>query len=208
MARWGRKPSVEELLDLVTDLDSLVRALGVALINALSHYMVVRDGLKLPRADLREYILNLAKPPCTACFIGSITPVANAVADRCVVYQLERRGDLRGDSYPDVNAPLIVPRCDLLVITGSSLVNNTIDHLLSIKREGARVVLSGPTASAYPPTMHELGIDVVAGSLVTDPSRAVEMLKLGGGYRRLDKAGLLYKYVSSRDQRGWVIGSA
>jgi len=46
----GIAPRVEELPELVIHLDSLIRALGIALVNAISHYLVVREGLSLSRA--------------------------------------------------------------------------------------------------------------------------------------------------------------
>ncbi|KUO94567.1 MAG: hypothetical protein AT717_01770 [Vulcanisaeta sp. CIS_19] len=194
----GIAPRVEELPELVTNLDSLIRALGIALVNAISHYLVVREGLSLRQGDLKNEILRYTKQGCTACFIGSITPVAEKLSDRCVVYQLERRSDLRHGSYPDVDAPLVIPNCDILVITGSAIINNTIDQILSLRKEGSTVMLSGPSAAAYPPVLHGLGIDVVASSLVKDVRATIDLLKLGAGYRLLDKRGLLFKYVSTR----------
>ncbi|WP_252901669.1 Rossmann-like domain-containing protein [Vulcanisaeta sp. JCM 14467] len=64
-------------------------------------------------------------------------------------------------------------------------------------------MLSGPTAAAYPPVLHDLGIDVVGSSLVRDPRVIVQLLKLGAGYRLLDKRGLLFKYVSTKTTQ-WV----
>jgi len=60
------------------------------------------------------------------------------------------------------------------------------------------VMLSGPSAAAYPPVLHGLGIDVVASSLVKDVRATIDLLKLGAGYRLLDRSGLLFKYVSTR----------
>ncbi|MGC9179300.1 MAG: Rossmann-like domain-containing protein [Vulcanisaeta sp.] len=194
----GTIPRVEELPDLVTNLDSLVRAMGIALLNAVSHYLVTRNRLSLLPSDLKSEITRLLRPRCTACFIGSITPVAEKASEVCSVYQLERRSDLRHGSYPDIDTPLIIPNCDLLVITGSALINNTIDYILSLKKSNATVVLSGPSAAAYPPVLHELGIDVIGSSLVKDPYTAIDLLKLGAGYRLMDKRGLLFKYVSVR----------
>ncbi len=104
---------------------------------------------------------------------------------------------MRHDGYPDIDAPLIIPNCDMLVITGSAMVNNTIDQLLAMRRDGAITVLSGPTAAAYPPVLHGLGINVIGSSLVKKPRSVIELLKLGAGYRLLDRMGLLFKYVSA-----------
>ena len=195
----GVVPRVEELPELVINLDSLVRALGIALVNAISHYLVIREGLKLIQGDLKSEILKYVRPSCTACFVGSITPVAESLRDRCTVYQLERRSDLRHDNYPDVDAPLIIPKCDILVITGSAIINNTIDQLLALRKERMITALSGPSAAAYPLVLHELGIDIIGSSLVKEPHSVIELLKLGAGYRLLDRRGLLFKYVSMRD---------
>ncbi|ADY00884.1 hypothetical protein VMUT_0673 [Vulcanisaeta moutnovskia 768-28] len=194
----GVVPRVEELPELVVNLDSLVRALGIALVNAISHYLVVRERLRLIQGDLKREILKYARPLCTACFVGSITPVAETLRGQCTVYQLERRSDLRHDSYPDVDAPFIIPRCDVLVITGSAIINNTINQLLAMKKEGATTVLSGPSAAAYPTVLHELGIDVIGSSLVKESHSVIELLKVGAGYRLLDRKGLLFKYISTR----------
>ena len=93
---------------------------------------------------------------------------------------------------------MIIPNCDILVITGSAIINNTIDQILSLRKEGSTMMLSGPSAAAYPPVLHGLGIDVVASSLVKDVRATIDLLKLGAGYRLLDKRGLLFKYVSTR----------
>ncbi len=196
----GVIPKVEELPELVVNLDSLVRALGIALINAISHYLVMREGLRLSQGDLKSEILRFVKLPCTACFVGSITPVAEALrGGKCSVYQLERRSDLRHDSYPDVDAPLIIPNCDILVITGSAMVNNTIDQLLATKKDGAITVLSGPTAAAYPPQYcmdWELTSLVVPWLRSLTPSLNCLSLEPAIGY--LIGGGLLFKYVSVR----------
>nr|KJR71568.1 MAG: hypothetical protein TU36_07215 [Vulcanisaeta sp. AZ3] len=59
-------------------------------------------------------------------------------------------------------------------------------------------MLSGPTGAAYPPVLHGLGIDVIGSSLIRDPRTVIDLLKLGAGYRLLDRRGLLFKYVSVR----------
>lgn len=194
----GATPKVEELPELVINLDSLTRAISIALLNAISHYLITRDGLRLTQGDLKDEILKYVRPGCKACFIGSITPVAERVSEHCIVYQLERRSDLRHSGYPDIDAPLIVPNCDILVITGSAIINNTVDQLLTLRKENSIVMLSGPTGAAYPPVLHGLGIDVIGSSLIRDPRTVIDLLKLGAGYRLLDRRGLLFKYVSVR----------
>ena len=72
--------------------------------------------------------------------------------------------------YPDSACEFILPDCDIVLITGSSLVNKTLPRLLELCR-GAYVVLTGPTVPLCPALL-ALGIDRLAGMVVTDRAGA------------------------------------
>ena len=59
-----------------------------------------------------------------------------------------------------------LPQCDIAVITGSSIVNGTLPHLLELCRN-AYVILAGPSVPKCPALL-ECGIDRLAGMCVTD----------------------------------------
>lgn len=80
------------------------------------------------------------------------------------VYILER--DPKPGDFPDTACDWLLPRCDLVLITGSSLVNKTLPHLLELCGE-AYVVLTGPSVPLCPALL-ELGVDRLAGLAVTD----------------------------------------
>ena len=80
------------------------------------------------------------------------------------VYVLERAPQ-PGD-YPDAACDLLLPQCDLVLITGSSLVNKTLPHLLELCRD-AVTVLTGPSVPMCPALL-DFGIDRLAGLVVTE----------------------------------------
>ncbi len=80
------------------------------------------------------------------------------------VYIIER--DPQPGDYPDAACDLLLPRCDLVLITGSSLVNKTLPHLLELC-ENAVTILTGPSVPMCPALL-DLGIDRLAGLVVTD----------------------------------------
>lgn len=80
------------------------------------------------------------------------------------VYVLERAPQ-PGD-YPDAACDLLLPQCDLVLITGSSLVNKTLPHLLELCRD-AVTILIGPSVPMCPALL-DLGIDRLAGIVVTE----------------------------------------
>ena len=93
------------------------------------------------------------------------------------VYTLERAPQ-EGD-YPDSACDLLLPRCDLVLITGSSLVNKTLPHLLELC-ERATVILTGPSVPLCPALL-DCGIDRIAGMAIAD--RAALRARVESGQR-------------------------
>lgn len=63
----------------------------------------------------------------------------------------------------------VVPRADLLVITGTTLLFHSLEAILACAKPGAKVVLVGPTASMLPDAFFRRGVSVMGGDLVTRP---------------------------------------
>ena len=80
------------------------------------------------------------------------------------VYIIERQPQ-PGD-YPDAACDWILPQCDIVLITGSSIINKTLPHLLELCRD-AYTILTGPTVPLCPALL-DFGIDRLAGMAVTD----------------------------------------
>ena len=81
------------------------------------------------------------------------------------VYILERHPQ-PGD-YPDSACEYLLPKCDIALITGSSLVNKTLPRLLELCRN-AYTIVTGPTVPMCPELLG-CGIDRLAGLVITAP---------------------------------------
>ncbi|WP_243669339.1 DUF364 domain-containing protein [Methanoculleus chikugoensis] len=72
---------------------------------------------------------------------------------------------------PD-NADAEVRRADMLVITGTTLINNTLEPpLLALARPGASIVVVGPTASMLPDAFFRRGVTILGGGQRHPPPR-------------------------------------
>ena len=80
-----------------------------------------------------------------------------------------------GDDLPAAAAPEVLPRADVVGITGSTLANGTLEGLLALCRPDAVVVLIGPT-TPLSPLLFDHGVDVLCGTLVVDPEPLLEGL--------------------------------
>ena len=80
------------------------------------------------------------------------------------VYILERNP--RPGDYPDSACDFLLPKCDIVIMTASTLVNKTLPHLLDLCKN-AYTILAGPSAPLCPELL-DLGIDRIAGLVITD----------------------------------------
>ena len=111
------------------------------------------------------------------------------------VEQLRRQGlepavlelePLPGD-LPAEAAARVLPQSDVIVITATTLINNTFDGLIALCPPHAHVMLLGPS-TPLSPQLFDWGLDSVAGTLVTDPLYALQMTAQGGGTRQMKSA--------------------
>lgn len=72
----------------------------------------------------------------------------------------------RTGDYPDSACDWLLPQCDVVIITASTLVNKTLPHLLELC-QNAYTILAGPSCPMCPALL-SLGIDRIAGLVVTD----------------------------------------
>jgi hypothetical protein len=68
--------------------------------------------------------------------------------------------------YPDSACEFLLPRCDVVVITGSAAMNKTMPRLLELS-QNAVTVLTGPSVTCCP-TLLSLGIQRLNGRAITD----------------------------------------
>ncbi|MCI7742222.1 MAG: DUF364 domain-containing protein [Clostridiales bacterium] len=100
----------------------------------------------------------------TVGLIGHLNGPPEMRREAKTVYTLEKQPQ-PGD-YPDSACDLLLPRCDIVIITGSALINKTLPHLLDLCRN-AYTILTGPSVPLCPALL-EQGLDRIAGMVVTD----------------------------------------
>jgi uncharacterized protein len=167
------------------------RAIGIAAVNALADYCWQRR----PHPDV-ELRLGVDAFDATEIRNGDKVVVVGAFVP--FLKELKRRGQpflvleqdsatLKADELPFFRpagqAPQILPEADVVLITGSTLVNNTLDDLLRLIRPETRVTIVGPTVGMLPDAFLARGADVLGCVRITTPDAFLDVLAEGGsGY--------------------------
>lgn len=86
----------------------------------------------------------------------------------------------------------ILPDSDIIIITGQTLVNGTIDDLLKVISTDAQVIITGPSGNIIPDILFQNKISIIGGIRITDPDRLFNIVSEGG-------AGFhLYEYCARK----------
>ena len=88
-----------------------------------------------------------------------------SVHDQAASLRILERSPRTGD-YPDSACDWLLPQCDIVIITASTLVNKTLPHLLELSKN-ACTILAGPSCPMCPELLN-FGIDRIAGLVITD----------------------------------------
>jgi len=167
------------------------RAVGIATVNALADCCWQRR----PHPDI-ELHHGVDAFDATDIHHGDKVVVVGAFVP--FLKELKRRGQaflvleqdsatLKADELPFFRpaeqAAEILPDADVLLITGSTLVNNTLEDLLALARPDARVTIVGPTVGMLPDAFLARGADVLGCVRITEPDAFLDLLAEGGsGY--------------------------
>jgi len=174
--------SALELAQLGLSWDVRSRIVGTAALNALSQ---LRLSIRLNRVLITKGNIadHLVVKGDVVTVVGNMAPMVDKLGAKAKrIYVLERTMQLRDDrTLPDTAAEEIIPQSDVVLITGTSIINGTVDRLLELSRNARELALVGPTAGILPTVLFDHGATAVATVKVTDANRVMKNISEGGG---------------------------
>ena len=191
-----RGMKVKEVLAALSSQKPIKTAAAIATLNGLSSTCWDRgisDSYTITmNADAQDEI----KMPLgtSVAVIGALAPTLRALKKRggtwWVIEQDQRT--LKRDELPYYvpaeKSEGILSKADVLIITGATLVNHTLEKILSIAKPGAEIGVMGPTVGFLPDPLFKRGVRVVGGVWVKRPDELLEIVAAGGsGYHFFDK---------------------
>jgi len=75
----------------------------------------------------------------------------------------------------------VLPESDIIIITGLTLVNNTIDDLLDSIPDKSAVVVAGPSGSILPDVLFANKVSIIGATRITKPDILFDLIGEGGG---------------------------
>lgn len=137
---------------------------GLAVVNACCNTPARLEALGCREREGGFYADGLDFSGKTVGMVGHMHGPAHLREQAKALYILEKEPQC-GD-YPDSACDWLLPQCDLVLITGSSLINKTLPHLLELCRN-AYTILTGPSVPLCPALL-DFGIDRLSGFVPVD----------------------------------------
>lgn len=179
----GRLPldSARSLAELLRSERILEASIGMAAFNAL----LQPDETAMTEANAEEEILarGTGRRVAIVGHFPFVDRVRQAAADCWVLERDPAPGDL-----PASEAAEVLPRADVIALTGTSLLNHTFDELLGLCRPESFVLLLGPSTPLVP-LLFEVGVDALSGTVVDDAERVLRSVGQGATFRQIKRNG-------------------
>ena len=191
------------------------RAVGIAAVNALAEVCWQRrphPDVELCY-DIDAFEATEIRPGDKVVVIGAFVPFLKELKRRGQGYLVLEQdpATLKSDELPFFRpaeqAAQILPSADVALITGATLVNNTLEELLALTRPDARVTVVGPTVGMLPDAFLARGADVLGCVRITEPDEFLDLLAEGGsGYHFFGRSA--QKLVLARRAAGLATRAA
>lgn len=178
----GRRPLAGrpalDLLGLLESSDAIEAAVGLGCANALGN----RDGPDLVDGDVLDE-LDVG-PDDDVGMVGEFGPLLEPLRSRAKSLTVFERVDCEGEGLrPADEAHERLGRCQVALITATSIVNHTVDGLLDAAAGCRAVALVGASTPLLPDAFGGR-VTALSGILIQDAAAILQIVSEGGGMRQ------------------------
>jgi len=166
-----------ELAQLAYSQSILEAAIGMATINSLLEI----DENSCIELNAAELIVEKGKGKRTA-IVGHFPFVSRVREYSREVWVIEKNP--RGGDFGEAEADNLIPRADVVAITGTALTNHTVEHLLGLCNPKAYVIVLGDTAPLSP-ILFDHGFNAISGTKVMNTELALRCVSQGANFRQI-----------------------
>lgn len=139
-------------------------ALGLAVLNSVADFGSLQQINSSRDADA-VFSVDI-RPEDTIGIVGHIGPLINRLESRKNRILIFERDESKGstETYPESAQLDLLPKCQVVFITSSSLINGTLERLLEYCTNARDIVMVGSSTPLYPEAFKGTGVSVLSGT--------------------------------------------
>lgn len=180
--KLAARPAIE-LAKLANSFELSESVLGTAALNALSQLVLNEKAYFIVEENFANYIGKKVRGTDTIALVGRMEPFIKVLRMKVKrLYVFERSPRLiNGETLPDTACEELLPRADIVIITGSSIANKTVEHVLELSKNAREIGIVGPSAGLVPDPLFKRGVTVIGTIKPTDGDKLLQIIAEGGG---------------------------
>jgi hypothetical protein len=172
-----------ELAELAPSDNLLEASIGVAAINSLIE--VEREHVT--ESNARDVLAERGRGRAVALvghfpFNPELRPLTREL---WVIEQQPIEGE-----YPAEAAADLIPQADVVAITGTALINHSLEGLLALCRPNSFVMILGPS-TPLSPVLFDHGVAMLSGAWVVDEEAALRTISQGAAFQQVEGVRLV-----------------
>ena len=170
--------SAGQLIEHLGSEELVSSALGMAASNA-----VIAECFADPHAlggDILDHLdIREGDRICmVGCFLPVLERLGNLAVEVTTVDQVAKPG-----AEPAERVERLLPESQVAIITGTSIINNTIDDILRLAAGCREVAVLGPSTPLLADAFRDFQVRCLSGIRVDDPDAVFRIIGEGGGFR-------------------------
>lgn len=176
---------LEDVFSMIKSTKMLDRILALAYLNSASQYIlwVEKDhSCEILENKVSNYIMDKIDKKDKIVVIGNMWSLIERLSKKTRnIWVFERNPKMRTQgALPDCFEYRHLKESDVVIVSGTALLNDTIDPILRYSERAHTKIVVGPTAQMHPDVLLKY-FDVVASLKVNDIEATKRVIKLGGG---------------------------
>ena len=162
-------------------LDAISTAVGLATLNAL-----IAPPPDAVEANLTECLRVTADD--VVGMVGYFGPLVAGLRQQAKALHIFERESGHPEVLPDWAATTVLPKCSVVILSATTLLNRTLDTLLEKCSHARTVALAGPSTPFLPQVFVHRRVTLLSGVQVVDAERVLRVVSEGGGTRQFGRA--------------------
>jgi uncharacterized protein len=175
-----------------TKKSNIIDTIKIAVLNAISSRLISNSGYKIIEDADPVDLIDL-EPEKTITIVGAFQSYIQKISEtNNTLHVLELNKNALTEEHQKFYVPAeehsrVIQVSDIVIITGLTLVNNTIDELLASVKQGTQVILTGPSGNILPDILFENKVNIIGAMRITDPELLFTIVsEAGTGYHLIN----------------------
>lgn len=191
--------SIPELIDFCEKNRIIDRVIGISAINAYSQCIFedISFNFDFEKDAIDE--LNLTESDIVG-MVGEFKPLIPKIVSKVKKLIVVEKDPTKIGNYNGieiVNDPAVLENVDVAIITGTTIINDTIDDIIKLTDSARIRLVIGPTMGMLPDPFFKAGVDIIGGMKFLDSKKVMQIIAEGKG--TMDFKNYANKYIIMRE---------